>query len=326
MNIARKAITSMKGLYTQTAVLLTKGKIDLDDVAARLSEFGEITKTETQSDWAFGATTLRVPLNPEENSYVLVDYVPKTWPDSMGDPKDDPIVFGAWSMGAFGPFAYPGGLERAQQQCWTWEDGAEVSAGHDGFIRLRSSYSVGVGDDDPVLPEEYDAVFELASVTEMADNIIGMPNILCYFNPNGETLYSPEEFAETLEYNEENQMPSLDLWTNVRIYDLSEHAAGWSLQDTVGLAQLDIPDQEAVFMKKRYDPEEVAQFLRSVSMYILENGMVIADGDTIDGVGGIPWQGFLHNEGLASPPRETLRWFPVDKSIRPTALTEKKTE
>ena len=316
----------MKGLYTQAAVLLTHGGIDLDDVAARLSEFGAITKVDAPSDWAFGSTTLRVPLQPDENSYVLVDYVPKVWPDSMGDPTSDPIVFGAWSLGAFGPFAYPGALVRAQEQNWIWEDAAQVSAAHDGFIRLRCSYSVGAGDDDPVLPEDYDAVAELSGLTAMVDRCVGMPNVLCYFNPNGETLFSPEEFAETLEYNDEHRMPSLDLWANVRLYDLSEHAAGWSLQDTVGLAQLDIPDQEAIYLKKRYDPEEVAQFLRSVSMYILENGMVIANGDTIDGVGGIPWQGYLHNEGLSSPPRETLRWFPVDRSVRPAVLTEQKSE
>jgi len=178
----------MKGLYTQAAVLLTKGKIELDDVAAKLSEFGEITKVDAQADWASGAAALRVPLRSEDNSYVLVDYVQEKWPDAMGDPNNDPVVFGAWSIGAFGPFAYPGSLERAQEQCWTWEDGPAVSGSHDGFIRLRSSYSLGAGDDDPILPDDYDAVDELTELTAMAQACLGIPNVLCYFNPNGETL------------------------------------------------------------------------------------------------------------------------------------------
>ncbi|MDJ0847938.1 MAG: hypothetical protein QNK04_06055 [Myxococcota bacterium] len=41
----------------------------------------------------------------------------------MGDPQREPLLMGAWSMGHFGPFAYPGGLERAAQQCWGWAPG-----------------------------------------------------------------------------------------------------------------------------------------------------------------------------------------------------------
>jgi hypothetical protein len=41
----------------------------------------------------------------------------------MGDPKLDPMTFGAWSMGHFGPLAYPGGLGGARQHAWSWQTG-----------------------------------------------------------------------------------------------------------------------------------------------------------------------------------------------------------
>lgn len=63
----------------------------------------------------------------------------------MGDAKSDPMTFGAWSMGYFGPFAYPGGLTRAIQQPWGWAAARDVAPTHRGFDRIRSSY-VGPGE------------------------------------------------------------------------------------------------------------------------------------------------------------------------------------
>lgn len=229
-------------------------------------------------------------------------------------------------MGFFGPFAYPGGLERAQAQCWVWDEGAKVSASHDGFIRFRCSYSMGADPNAPVAPKDYNAVAELTALMKMVEMCAAMPNILCYFNPNGETLYSPGEFSDTLQFNERSGLPSLDLWTNIRLYNLDDQARGWFVQDTVGLEQLDVPDQEAVFVRNRYDPQEIAQFLRNVSMYLVSNNVTINNGDTIDGPGGISWQGYHHDQALASPPRPVIRWFPVDRTPRPSILTERKSQ
>lgn len=46
-----------------------------------------------------GGGSVTLSFRPEVNGQVLVDTVDQPWPDSMGDPQKDPMIFGAWSMG-----------------------------------------------------------------------------------------------------------------------------------------------------------------------------------------------------------------------------------
>jgi hypothetical protein len=88
----------------------------------------------------------------------------------------------------------------------------------------------------------------------------------------------------------------------------------------VGMSQLDVVDHEAAFKRGRYDPSEVANFLRNASDYVLEKGPIIKDGDTIDGPGGIRWQGATFDKPVCDPPREVIRWLPLDRSSPPKEL------
>jgi hypothetical protein len=111
----------------------------------------------------------------------------------------------------------------------------------------------------------------------------------------------------------------LELWSNVRLISLEEHEP-WLVMDTVGMAQLDVFDHEAAFERGRYTPSEVANFLRNASDYVLENGPVIRDGDTMDGPEGIRWQGATFDNPVCDPPREVIRWLPLDQSSPPKSL------
>ena len=66
-----------------------------------------------------------------------MDVLESLWPDSMGDPKEDVDLFGAWSMGAFGPLAFPGNLKRAAEQAVAFEGAAAAVSAHRAFVRLR---------------------------------------------------------------------------------------------------------------------------------------------------------------------------------------------
>src|SRR5262245_19297910 len=121
-----------KGFFTQGVCLLTDGNTSIDHVKSALQEEElEILKeAPPQENWCFGGPALLIAFRSEVNGYASVDLVNHPWPDTMGDPKADPMTFGAWSMGYFGPLAFPGGLARAQQHAWSWEPGRTVPEGH----------------------------------------------------------------------------------------------------------------------------------------------------------------------------------------------------
>ena len=134
-----------KGFFTQGVCLLTDGRTAVEDLKSALQEHGfEIAKeTPAGQNWCFGGHTLVVAFLPEVNGYAAIDLVDQPWPDAMGDPKSDPMTFAGWSMGHFGPFAFPGGLARARQHAWGWQPASPIAEGHRGFVRIRISYIFG---------------------------------------------------------------------------------------------------------------------------------------------------------------------------------------
>lgn len=229
------------------------------------------------------------------------------------------MLFAAWGMGQFGPFAYPNALERACQQSWRWNGAEEAVARHTAFSRIRLSYAFGTPDDAPIMPQDCDAWHELSFLTTLTQALLEHPAAICYFNPNGEVVLPADQLAHSMTFHAENSLPALDLWCNVRLFKLSDE---WSVMDSVGNAQLDIPDHEVAFPTGAFDPQEVDRFIRNASLYILQNGMIINEGDTMDGPGDIRWQGKSFENGLSSPPRQVLRWLPTGIEGIPDAMLE----
>ena len=114
-----------KGFYTQSACVLLAKPTTLDAITPLLSEFRIVKRMDDYKETHFGGPSLVVDYRPEVNGLVSVDIREGQWPDGMGDPKSDPMLFGAWTMGQYGPFTFPGGLQRAQQQLWAWPEGKE---------------------------------------------------------------------------------------------------------------------------------------------------------------------------------------------------------
>jgi hypothetical protein len=293
-----------KGFFTQSACVLLSRPATLDEVAPLLGKFEIVGRIDAANDSAdLAGPSLLLSFLPEVNGYVQIDLQDRAWPDHMGDPKNEPMLFGAWSMGHFGPLAFPGNLRRAAEQSWRWKGGREIPQQHRAFLRIRSSYIFGAGPEVRVLPAGYDPLGELAFVTRVAHGLLAHPAALAYFNPNGETLRERAALEER-----PDGPPPLNVWTNVRLFNLD---SGWLAMDTVGMGQLDRPDLEACFPKGSYDPGEVAAFLNNCSLYLFKEGEVIKDGHTVDGPRGERWRAHQVEEALTSPPRPTLRFFPV---------------
>ena len=283
--------------------------------------FEIVKEMPAQEHWALAGPTVVVAFIPEVNGYAAVDVVDQPWPDSMGDPKEDSITFAAWSMGHFGPFAFPGSLARARQQAWAWQGAQTISEGHRGFIRLRISYVFGADKEATVIPADYDPVAEMMFLSRAAIALLKAPGVICYFNPNGEVLRDYASFRQVWDpFTEQEKMP-LPLWMNIRFFNLSEN---FGFMDTVGNAQLEIRDVEAVFPSSQYDPGDIDYYLRNVTHYLLDLDREMHSGEAIDGPGesNLSWTMEVLDQGLVDPPRRVLRLYPkASKKAVQTALS-----
>ena len=303
-----------KGLFSQGICVLFENAPKLDAIEDALKDFSILKRVDSQANWEMSGPSLVISFLPEVNGLVTVDVVDRQWPDSMGDPQKNPEVFAAWSMAHFGPFAFPDGLKRAAEQSWSWPAGKEMPSRHQAFVRVRISYVFGGNDDLPILPKEYDPKAELNFVSKVVLALLEIPGALCYYNPNGELLLSRDLFGRSLTQGWSNDFLPIDAWANVRVFNLSSE---WSLMDTVGNAQLDLPDMEACFHAPSYDLEQIVFFLRNVTLYVANRGEVIKDDDTMDGPGNVRWTARSVAQSICEPPRRVLRWAPVDERELP---------
>ena len=300
-----------KGLYTQCLVLLTDGRSNIDaiETALRENDFEIAKRNEAHKSWAFSGPSCLIPFRPEVRGYATVDVVSHPWPDSMGDPKTNPEIFGSWSLGQFGPFAFPGGLQRAAQQSWNWPNGGNAAANHRGFIRLRLSYVFGADKSDLVFPKDCNPIAELDFLSRAVLALAKVAGVVCYFNPNGEVLWDGAGFTETWKAcRQQEKLPHL-LWSNVRLFNVNPT---YCLMDTVGNEQLNVRDVEAVFPKDEFEANDVGYYLRNVSHYILESGKDLKTGESIDGPNetNLSWTIRVMEEPTVAPPRTVLRLFP----------------
>ena len=310
-----------KGFFTQGATVLTERPLSAEAVERALGAFDVVKRTpaEGEKNWIGGYPGWVIAWRPEVNGQVTVDVVDSPWPDDMGDPKSPggQSIFAAWSMGFMGPMTWPGNLERATQYADAFGDEAAAAAAkrHGAFVRIRSTYVLGAGENAKVMPDDYEPRRELEFVTSVAAALTEAPGALCYFNPGGETLFTAETLHRALDEHKESGLPPLPVWSAGRMVKIDD-APPWMFADVIGMEQLDAQDHEACFRRDTHDPGEVMSFLRNTTNYTLENGPVIKDGHTTDGPGGV-WRAMELEEGLMPSPRPVLRWFPADSEPPP---------
>jgi hypothetical protein len=106
--LKRRCIMPNKGFYTQGFAILLDNEVPLDRIVDAISdEFKVVKRIDKSSDWAISGPAITIEYQKEINGYISADVVNATWPDGMGDPQKESMIFGAWAMGHFGPFTYP---------------------------------------------------------------------------------------------------------------------------------------------------------------------------------------------------------------------------
>ncbi|NND99533.1 MAG: DUF4261 domain-containing protein [Pirellulaceae bacterium] len=315
-----------KGLFTQGMCVLLREAMTIDELQECLKDFDLVGKHESIDD-DDAPETLVLKYRDEVQGHLLVTPSAGLWPDDMGDPDESPERFVAWSLGQFGPLAFPGCLERASEQSWGWEDGSDAIKEHKGHVRFLISYVLGAEEEEgeeeedvPLVPDDYDPIDEMKFLTKAVTAVLESPKAICYFNPGGEVLRDENGLRQGLNYAWSHDLPPLDMWTNVRLFRATEE---WSLMDTVGNGQLDVPDLEAVYDTDRYEPSDIERFLRNASLYLLNTNEDVEDGDTADGPGDVCWTAMECEEALSDPPRPTIRWIPEDGTDPPDELLER---
>jgi hypothetical protein len=276
-------IHAHQGFFAASACVLVERAVAFEQLESALTGFEIVKRIPPDvTNPVFGGPTLIVAFRPDINGYVAVDAVDKPWPDHMGDPKTEAMLFGAWSTGHLGPFTFPEGLKPARQHSWGWPEGATIADRHSAFVRIQASYVFGVSGDTPIFPKGYDPLAELEFVTRIALAVPRLPGSLCYFNPNGEALRSAQGLEDALAFARQQDVPPLDVYSNVRLFNVD---SGWLMMDTVGNGQLglpDLPDVDACMLKDRnYSLQSVDPFLRNTTLYVLQRGEVFRDGALI---------------------------------------------
>ncbi|WP_372721503.1 DUF4261 domain-containing protein [Novipirellula sp.] len=309
-----------KGLYTQTFVVLMREAISIESVAAVLADFSPSAAQPAAADVFTCGPSIQLEIDDQDAGKVVVDVVDQIWPDDPTTAADPSRIARAYQEGQLGPFTAPESLLRATQQSWNWEAGRTATKLHQAFIRIRCSYVLDGNATPPNLPENYDPYNELAFMTEVVGMLLELPEAICYFNPGGEVLSDLEVLTESAEFSVEHSLPPVELWANMRFHEFDPQ---WSVMDTVGHIQLDIPDMEGCFRPQDYDAEEVENFLRDVGIYLLQNGDVIKDGETSEGPGEILWVARVRESALNGPRRRVLRWFADDGEAIPKSLLRK---
>lgn len=90
---------------------------------------------------------------------------------------------------------------------------------------------------------------------------------------------------------------------NVRLFNI-EGSDGELVMDTLGLAALGLPDVQCHF--RELEPNAVASFLYNTGLYLFDNGDVIEDGHTIEGLEPESRWRCQHETALVEPEREVL--------------------
>lgn len=137
-------------------------------------------------------------------------------------------------------------------------------------------------------------------IADYADLLLKLfPDCIGLFWPHSRRLVPREAFLAP-HWNTEG-LHFLDGGLNIRFFNLQN--SNEMLFDTLGFAPLGLPDLQCHC--KDLIPNDVVSFLRNLAVYLYQQGDVIEDGHTVEGIGGGKWY-CQHEDAMVAPGRVVL--------------------
>jgi Domain of unknown function (DUF4261) len=188
------------------------------------------------------------------------------------------------------PFTMTENLTESLQQSWSFTGAADV------IERCRNTILVTDLMSSPLEYRERLALFQDA----LAGILEALPPLAIHWQPTRQFV-NPERFLEG--YREGGSSRFFAGSLNVRFYKITTSPDDM-IMDTLGLAALGLVDLQCHY--RDLAPSEVARVLANTAFYIFENGDVIKDGHTVEGItAGSKWR-CQHEDSLLKPSRVVL--------------------
>jgi len=306
-------------VFVETMVMLLRSAPTIEQLQSVLGDFTiNRVREEGSETWEHCGPAVFLEYREECFGQYVVDIVDQPWPDELDYDKPGSTLHKAWQEGCFGINTCPGSLERAAEQSWVWPEGREAIKEAKAFLRIRTTFMLDRDEefeDDDWIPCDYYPPQELMEIHWVVLALFKLPQVICYFNPQGEVLRDQASFDEADELYYDNELPALELWSNARLFRFNPE---WTMMDTVGNSQIEVPDIEAVFFSDAYSPTEVEQLLRLTTMYFLENPEF--DGESMEDEAGVTWKMSMQLDSICDPPRQVVRMIPQDGRELPEGL------
>ena len=183
----------------------------------------------------------------------------------------------------------------ALQQNWHWEQAAETVA--------ACRYEVLLSD---FMTRQLDYKARLELFMQFLAGVTRATRPQAIYSVGAQKLMAPNDLLDSWDAEDRSTLHSL---VNVRVFNVSNGSEGETVMDTVGMYLLGLPDFQIRFTD--LDPSAVGALLWSYAYYTYDEGDVITDGSTIQGLEqGTKWK-CERQEALVAPERLVLAVQPA---------------
>ena len=237
---------------------------------------------------------------------IWVDHYRTPWQDSSGEDTGPESPLYSQSAADHHLLAEPWSLKRAVEHHRGCKQPTATADDHREYVVLRVPLQAG-GHALSV----YEAILDLAR-----DFLLKTPGS-CFFNPRAEILCSLHELEHIRQACHAAALPPVELLVHPRIFELEED---WALADSVGMAQLNLADQEVAFNESTLGVDEALDFVINLARHLITHRPEIKSGDTTSGPQGTIWEALRLGQAALAPHRKVIRWLPENRQGMPAGF------